>query len=637
MTMRIASRRERITRFQNSEILCIKPELIDAVEKKGLQPKNAICNQCEVQTECDEYGYLSQKPKARKTQVLCVAMPNAFTDPASKNFYIDVTLNKSDKLINVIDEAKTHELFITCKLSKQRLQEWVTLWKGEALSEFAKKALTFLEVDSDVYAVAELVKAMTPKQIEKLSYQATRYNVAYEKIDTGATCEETGKLLANHSLLLESSITAYVAIDSECYEILLKKNLHTLPPVEVEDKGFIALTPEQTFKLGIFKADTIQDINDLPSTYRSPDWTPFQQLRIFAERYKRKADAPIEYSNNTLTWIIPPQIHPKIKKLICMSATLDETLFKRTFAPDKNAFIKTAPTPHVKGAKAYQIRTGAYPRRTLLEYSEASDYKDVISLSKTGKNFLQVIENEIERDRDKKHVIITFKKLIEFESERLTATHQNLLGIHSFHKMEGLDYTEPNITFWILGTPDVNQNVVEQRAKIFYGNDTEPLNYNRDTDTRQFTDTRTQLCWENEVTARLIQAVGRGRLNRKANTVIVFSNVLIPDFTSKAIGFVIEDLEVAGGLENLTDTAQARLDAENEIRTTENPKAYQQTRDELAKERQRKRELKARQKEQAIKMFLAGDTIQKITETLNIHRNSVRLWIKERSKNLLTE
>ena len=152
---------ERITLgFQNSEILCIKPELIDAVEQKGLQPKNAICNQCEVQTECDEYGYLSQKPKARKTQVLCVAMPNAFTDPASKNFYTDVTLNKSDKLINVIDEAKTHELFITCKLSKQRLQEWVTLWKGEALSEFAKKALTLLEVDSDVYAVAELVNAI---------------------------------------------------------------------------------------------------------------------------------------------------------------------------------------------------------------------------------------------------------------------------------------------------------------------------------------------------------------------------------------------------------------------------------------------------------------------------------------------
>ena len=243
----------------------------------------------------------------------------------------------------------------------------------------------------------------------------------------------------------------------------------------------------------------------------------------------------------------------------------------------------------------------------------------------------------MKRDSTKKHVIITFKKLIELESERLTNVHQNLLPILSFHKMEGLDYTEQNITFWVLGTPDVNQSVVEQRTKIFYGNDTEPLDFERDDSTRQYTDQRAQRCWENEVIARLIQAVGRGRLNRKANTVIVFSNVLIPDYTRQATGFVIEDLEVAGGLENLTDTAQARLDAENEIRTTENPNAHSETRDKRKQERQRQRELKARQKEQAIKMFLAGDTIQKITETLNIHRNSVRLWIKERSKNLLTE
>ena len=633
----IASRPERIRLFQNKEILCIKPELIDAAEEKGLQPQNAICNQCEVQNECDESGYLSQKKKARKTQVLCVAMPKAFTDPASQNFYTDVTLNKSNNLINVIDEAKTHDLFITCPLSKQRLQEWVTLWKDEALSEFATQALTLLEIQTEVYAVAELVNELTPKQIEKLSYQASRYNVAYEKRDVGATCRDTGKTLANHSLLLANSITAYVALDSKCYEILLNKNLPTLPPVGISDKGSIALTPQQTFKLGIFKTDTIQDINNLPSTYRSSDWTPFQQLSIFAKRYKRREDAPIEYVNDELSWVIPPMIHPKIKKLICMSATLNETLFNRTFDSDKKLFIKPAPTAWVDGAKAYQVRTGAYPRRTLLEYSEASNYKDVTGLSKTGKKFLQAIETEMKRDSTKKHVIITFKKLIELESERLTNVHQNLLPILSFHKMEGLDYTEQNITFWVLGTPDVNQSVVEQRTKIFYGNDTEPLDFERDDSTRQYTDTRTQLCWENEVTARLIQAVGRGRLNRKANTFIVFSNVLIPDFTSKAIGFVIEDLEVAGGLENLTDTAQARLDAENEIRTTENPNAHSETRDDLAKERQRKRELKARQKEQAIKMFLAGDTIQKITETLNIHRNSVRLWIKERSKNLLTE
>ena len=647
----IASPKERIKLFQNREIICIKPEMIVAARQKGLQPKTVICNQCEVQDKCHEYGYYSQKNKARNTQVLCVAMPKAFTDPASKQFYTDLTVNKSDNLINVIDEVKTHDLFITCNLSKQQLYEWLILWEGKALSDFAEKALTLLNDEKDAYKaaenalnkienkidaykIAELVSKYTDKEIDTLSKQASRYNIAYKKVDEGAKCDDTKKTLANHSIRFDNDIKAYVAADHKCYDILLKKNQQAIRPVKIQDEGFITLTPEQTFKLGIFKTNTIQDINDIPSTYRSSDWTPFQQLKIFAERYQRKEDAPIEYKNDTLTWIIPPMIHPKIKKLICMSATLDETLFYRTFDSDKDktTFVKTAPTKWLDGAKAYQIRTGAYPRRSLLEYSKESDYKDVISLSETGKKFLQAIETEIERDRNKKHVIITFNKIIEFESKRLTDTHPNLLGIHSFHRMEGLDYTDPNITFWILGTPDVKQNVVEHRAKMYYGNDKEPLNFNRDLVTRKYTDPRVQRCWENEVIARHIQSIGRGRLNRLPNTVILFSNVLIPDFTSKATGFVIEDLEVAGGLHNLTDVAKARLTAENDIRTAENPQAYQQTRVDREHERERKRQLKASRKVQAIKMHLAGDTNKKISGKLNIHRDTVGKWIKEHEK-----
>ena len=86
----------------------------------------------------------------------------------------------------------------------------------------------------------------------------------------------------------------------------------------------------------------------------------------------------------------------------------------------------------------------------------------------------------------------------------------------------------------------------------------------------------------------------------------------------------------------LQTQAQARLDAENEIRTTENPKAYQQTRDELAKERQRKRELKARQKEQAIKMHLAGTTLTEIETKLKVTRKTIKKWVNGRIKKILS-
>ena len=117
--------------------------------------------------------------------------------------------------------------------------------------------------------------------------------------------------------------------------------------------------------------------------------------------------------------------------------------------------------------------------------------------------------------------------------------------------MEGLDYTDAGIVFWVLGCPNVKNSVIEDRAKVIYGDDEIPLNYEYDKDTGTYTDKRLQACWESEVSALMTQAVGRARLNRLANTVIVFSNVLIPDFTGRAVGFVPEDLEVASGLDDL--------------------------------------------------------------------------------------
>ena len=74
------------------------------------------------------------------------------------------------------------------------------------------------------------------------------------------------------------------------------------------------------------------------------------------------------------------------------------------------------------------------------------------------------------------------------------------------------------------------------------------------------------------------QAVGRARLNRLANTVIVFSNVLIPDFTGRAVGCVPEDMEVAGSITNLEKVANQRLKAESD-----SPEPYKETRKDRGK------------------------------------------------------
>ena len=62
------------------------------------------------------------------------------------------------------------------------------------------------------------------------------------------------------------------------------------------------------------------------------------------------------------------------------------------------------------------MRSGAYPRRSLLEYTP--DYKTVIGIGKTGERFIDLIETEIKRDRKRKHVIITVNAIVGSEAIR---------------------------------------------------------------------------------------------------------------------------------------------------------------------------------------------------------------------------
>ena len=121
--------------------------------------------------------------------------------------------------------------------------------------------------------------------------------------------------------------------------------------------------------------------------------------------------------------------------------------------------------------------------------------------------------------------------------------------------------------------------------------------------------------------ARLQQAVGRARLNRLANTVVVFSNILIPDFTGRAVGFVPEDLAVAGAISNLAETANARMEAEN--------KAEQKTaRETQAAERKKARDLKAEQKTTALKLHNEGVSPDEIAKRVGVDRRTIFNWIE---------
>ena len=471
-----------------------------------------------------------------------------------------------------------------------------------------------LEIKGDSpYAVAEYVDSLTDKELRVLSRQCARYRVPYEKIGRGATDNDTQRLLANHAVQFDSGKFAYVAVDFDAYDTLQDKGLPALPPQDISSSGYLVLTPAQAFALGIYNPADIDGIQALPRLYEQSNYTPFQQLKAFIARYKREVDAPIWYTDGVLHWVIPPVVHSRVKHLVCMSATLQREGFERAFDSVPTTFIETPSTHWVKGTGAYQVRTGAYPRASLLQYD--TDWQPV-GLSSTGKRFIELIETEVARDRGVKHVLITFKAIVDFCGESLLEKHSNL-DVLSFHKMEGLDFTDSGMVFWVLGCPDVSSGVVEQRARVLYGNDSEALNYDRDNESREYVDRRVQLCWLSEVVGRLQQAVGRARLNRLANSVIVFSNVLIPDFTDRAVGFVPEDIEVAGGLSSLGKVAKERMTAE------------QETEHKTAREKEQEaRDMKAEQKLEVYRLYILGVSPSEIVKRVGVPRRTVYRWLE---------
>ena len=613
---------QRIRDFERGNVLCIKPHLCKKAQDKGVPAPVAVCSTCELQSKCRSDGYLSQTPTAQKTQVLCIAQPKLFLDPLHRGFFRELSRGQPKERVCVIDEAKVHELFIECALSKAVLQQWGHDWEGESLGDFAKEVLTMLEVDPcSPYEIAEKVAGYSDEEIQALSRQASRFRVPYKKLGREARGKNTLQIYANHSVEFENGKFAYVAVDFDAHEALLERDLPVLQPQEISEKGFMLLTPAQAFNLGVYELEDIDGGDMLPRLWEQSNWTPFQQLKQFIERYPREEDAPIWYHDSVLHWVIPPVVHSRVKYLVCMSATLQREGFERAFDSVPTTFIETSPTHWVEGAKAYQVRTGAYPRTSLLQYTD--DWKEVVGLSKSGERFLKSIEKEVARDTSIKHVLITVKAIVDLCGKQLTEKHKNL-NILSFHKMEGLDFTECGVVVWVLGCPNVKKTVVWQRAKVLYGNDDNPLNYEYDKDSGEYVDPRVQQCWLSEVVARLQQAVGRARLNRLANTVIVFSNVLIPDFTSRAVGFVPEDIEVAVGLSNLENVAVARLEAEKDA-----PEKHKETRADRETKTRTARDMKAEQKNEVYRLYNSGITKSKIAQKTGVSRPTIDKWLKE--------
>lgn len=495
---------------------CIQAARCEAYRQKGGNMYQVICPSCPVLSECLIAGYRSQANQVAMAAAVLMPIPDAFTNPTYHGFlkpYLSAYM-ETERLC-IVDEVDVFKLFVECTLTKERLKAIMAMWKDHTVAEFAAGVLTLCEIHEVPYKISDLLKDYTEKEL-----QIIKRRLQQVRVDVASSFGGTE--------------TRVMSLDD-------------------------------AVKDGYISAVTDADITALPEV--DGNWGLIDQLQAFFNHYTRPEDAPMAYHDGVLRWVVPPVVHEKVWKLGLMSATLDGALLPRA-VPDAEMH-DLPPVDWKAGAEVYQLRTHKAPRRTVYELEKVEvDGKEKwvpIGFSDTGQRLWHLVEQEIRSTPDKKHGIISYKQVLEWIQPEIEELE--IEAVANYGGLVGLDTKFENVdTLWLLFAPEVPPSELEWNARMVFGNDTEPLSFERD-ESGNWADARVQQVFDACVIAELVQAVGRARLVLYAKRVVIVSALPLPGITQRAVLFDETDWEIAGGLANLASTVADRETAESELKT----------------------------------------------------------------------
>ena len=559
------------TPFQPGNV-CEDPERCEALEKKGGNPSEIICPQCQVYTTCQKHGYLSQLSTLQTTKTQILKDHRLFLDPQYAKI-VEQLLNGQDgtQPICIINVTRENQLFLECKLSKTTLEAWIDNWQGCALGNFATVLLNAVEIRDKSHADS-MKRLQTVMQAfewleEELIQQMCHINVPGRVVARGVIDPETGEELARFMIEFEQGISAYIPVNTRAADRLAVEELpfFRLHTFVLNENMKIPMPLSDAVRLDILDAATVENIQEFPTVCSDPNWTFWHQLKRFFAHYTRGADAPMQWEDEGLRFWVPPILHPSVSPLLVTSLALYGEHLHRTFLDETTEILSAGPRTWVSGNCVFQIRTGIYPRKTILDLDNTWD---VLGMSETGQRIFGGIQAEIERDQDVKHGIITHIQTIG--QLKNIAKNENVRFLTSFRRIkgEGLEtaFQEAEV-IWIVGMPEARPRSISDRAQILFGNDEKPLSYEMEPDSYRYKDDRVQSVYERTVTYIFTQIIELAQLHRLSNKkVMLITGFRIPEITDRSETHLFdwEDFEVAGGLEKLSETIQTRQRFERE-------------------------------------------------------------------------
>ena len=557
------------TPFQRGNV-CEDPERCEAVEKKGGNPSEIICPQCRVYTACQERGYLAQSSTLQTTKAQTLKSHRLFLNPQYAKIVVQLLKGRDrTQSLCIINVTRENQLFLECKLSKTTLEEWIVNWRGSALGNFATSLLNAIEIRDKSHAdstkrLRTVIQTFEWLE-EELIQQMCCVNVQGRVVAREVIDPETGQELARFIIEFERGISAYIPLDTRSADRLAAEGLpfFRLHTFVINENMKIPIPISDAVRLDILEAATVEGIQEFPTVCPDPNWTFWHQIKRFFAHYTRDADAPMRWENKVLRFWVPPVLHPSVRPLLVTSPVLYGNHLRRAFLDEETKILPTQPIAWVPGNCVFQIRTGTYPRKTILDLNNTWD---ILGLSETGQRIFSGIQTEIERDPNIKHGIITHVHAIG--QLKNIAKNENVCLLTSFRNFEGLEtaFQEAEV-IWIVGMPEEGPRSILNRTQILFGNDDEPLSYEMEPESYRYKDDRVQSVYEKTVVDIFTQIIELAQLNRLGNKkVMLITGLRIPEITDRpeTLLFDWEDFEIAGSLDKLAEAIRTRQRFERE-------------------------------------------------------------------------
>ena len=533
-------REQNETLFREKDVMCPVYDKLEPYQNKRLNPY-MMCFNCPLLNTCKSEGYWSQFSELRNADYLSACIQDILFNP---DFWTLLETFLSGSV--PFQEPETDE--------EAAIATMLGLPASDTQGTF--QPFDFAMIDD--YTAAGLYSEVvyTLEEISNLTK-------AWEGTPTGDALKQVFEaiVMLYHPDGTQKSVdiltNLFDSLDDETKETV-NTNL-TKHAYRDECGDVVPTAPLTALRKGIASLETLTPV------WHSKDWTLLHQLETLINHCENTAQAPMFIDEDgIITLFIPPQVHPKLKSILLMSATADILSTQNAFRGQPVTFTTAEGTPShwAKGVKGFQYVNGRWTTQSIFEFQKDANGKTVydnngspviVGLTPKATAMLQKLTDLAHNDSCK-CVFISYKEFVEgviAELPVVKALHEAFDTVTHYDIATGMNFDDYKI-FITFGYPKVKKNIIKREARKQYAHDPERLNFDYVTTSeqgeiytsthRRYADPRVEKIRQQFTTQKLQQADGRARPTRWEDTITInFSAEPVPGFTELATPFTDED------------------------------------------------------------------------------------------------